>query len=830
MNTTNDILNRCPHLLSPAHLAIADTGGKEKNPPHLQKLTEMLVKAWRTPNSRTAVILPFQHGKQLTHDTPILTECGWKTHGELKVGDYVFSPSGLPVKVLALSEDGKSDYLVHFSDGSKIQCHSRHEWYVYDRGNQRFIIAETQYIAGRKLKADTHFVFSVPRILPLIMPSQALALHPYALGAWLGDGNSDYPWLSHGGDDWEVVNGIIACGYKCTRRTLMRNELGESYYSVFNGMMAGLVGYCLLGNKHIPEDYLFASDEQRMELLAGLIDTDGNYSPEKREEFGGGGQYRFTNTNKRLIDQVAFLVRTLGFKPSIQEYEPTTTTSGIVGKERVYVIAFSPTRAIPCRLPRKQTIGLSEPCRVAITKIERCTPKPGRCIEVEGGLYLVGENLTPTHNSRRCSIYFPAWVLLLWPETRIALASYEETFACSFGAKVRDIVNRYGPAFGINLRDDTNAKGEWIIDSYEGGMVCKGRGGALTGRPADLLIIDDCIKNSEEAQSPTILENLWDWYCTVAYSRLGPTAPIVIIGTRWGPHDLFSRIEAEGKVGGDKFETLTFKAIATEGDLLGRKIGEALWPERVPLDRLEKIKKARPRWFRVCWQGESEGETGVHFQPKEWPRYTDVGDAWRVHAGINWDHYRKLECTILHAVDWAQSGKKKSNKTAIVTGALTPDGKILVLSVLNKLLRYEENAPALNEVCKLFANFAGDPMDTIVCSDDDMLSDAMMVECKRFRAIPPIKLLAIKSKSKINRAQASIIRSQNHMFLLPSIVYEWEEEMTDQLAAFTGEEGEEDDIADCFGILGRLANEFAPGEDQEEQEPVLGSIGFSGEW
>src|SRR4051812_10263183 len=132
-----------------------------------------------------------------------------------------------------------------------------------------------------------------------------------------------------------------------------------------------------------------------------------------------------------------------------------------------------------------------------------------------------------------CSIYFPAWVLLLWPETRIALGSYETGFAANFGMRVRDIINRYGPALDVELRTDTKAKSEWAIHKYGGGMVCKGRSGPLTGRPADLFIIDDPIKNAAEAQSQVILDSLWEWYCTVAYSRLGPRAPVVLVGTRW---------------------------------------------------------------------------------------------------------------------------------------------------------------------------------------------------------------------------------------------------------------------------------------------------------
>ncbi len=428
------------------------------------------------------------------------------------------------------------------------------------------------------------------------------------------------------------------------------------------------------------------------------------------------------------------------------------------------------------------------------------------------------------------SKYFPAWVLLLWPDTRIALASYEEGFACTFGARVRDVVTRYGPALGIHLRDDTRAKGEWEIKGHGGGMVCKGRGGALTGRPADMLILDDMIKNAEEAQSPTILDGLWDWYCTVAYSRLGPTAPVIAVGTRWGPKDLFGRWEAEAKVGGERFETIKFKAIATEGDILGRRPGEALWPERVPLARLLHVQKTRPRWFKACWQGEPEETVGLHYQPGLWPRYTDVGDAWRVCRGGVWNNYRKADCTIVHAVDWAQAGKKQSNKTAVVTAALTPDGQVFVLDVLNKQLRYEENAPALEAICRAWGQVgtSGDVslVQQIVASDDDMLSDSMAVECRRYWHIPEIKRLGIRSKAKIVRAQAGIIRSQNGLFLMPEPQATWYEEVADQLTSFSGEEGAEDDVADCFGILGRIADEWYPAEDRDEVDPILGAKGF----
>jgi hypothetical protein len=436
-----------------------------------------------------------------------------------------------------------------------------------------------------------------------------------------------------------------------------------------------------------------------------------------------------------------------------------------------------------------------------------------------------------------CSIYFPAWVLLMWPETRIGLASYNDSYAAGFGAKVRDIVVRYGPALGVTLREDTRAKDEWVVDKVgvedspflSGGMVCRGRGAGFIGRPVDLLILDDMIKDAEEAQSPTVLENLWDWYCTVAYSRLGPTAPVISVGTRWGPKDLFGRWEAEAKVGGEKFEHIVFTAIAKKNDILGRKEGEALWPERVPLARLEMVQRRRPRWFEACWQGNPMEGEGLHFQPKNWPRYSDVGDACRFKVGFNYNNYRKAECWALIAIDWAQRGKKDSDKTAFVAALLTPDGYILILDVFNQQLRIEQNAPALAAWCQRWR--WGDVAGLIVASDDDMLSEAMVTACKQHKSIPDIKRLGIRSRNKKIRAEASVNRSQDGKFLVPDPEEKWYAEFEEQLRTFTGVEGAEDDIVDCIGILGRLANDWYPAEEYEEDyEPLLGSGGYSTAW
>lgn len=825
------------HLQSPAHLAVADSQGKWRPAPHLQVMNDTLVRAWRTPNSRTAVTVPFQHGKALALDTSIATPTGWSTMGELKVGDKVFGADGLPCNVVAVSQVFKDRpvFYVRTDDGDEIIADAEHEWLVNLDRKGPHKIKTTEYLYNREAMsrwADQ----SAPMITaagPLVMPmSYILPIEPYVLGAWLGDGNTNTSHITSA--DQEIVDEIAKYegephagksdkGKAKTYRfgVSSRDWDGPAAEDTLQGRLRSLG---VLGNKHIPIKYMRASIDQRKRLLQGLVDTDGHVAPD--------GQVEYCTILLDLAVQVKELVASLGHKATI--IVGTAICNGKDCGPKYQVMFYMAGAALMSRKAVRCRHGIKAHRRyIEVTLAGEASTK---CIQVDSPdhMYLAGRSMLPTHNSKLCSEYFPAWVLLLWPETRVALASYEEGFACNFGAKVRDIVQRYGPALGVHLRSDTNAKGEWVIDVHGGGMVCKGRGGALVGRPCDLLILDDMIKNAEEAQSPTILENLWDWYCTVAYSRLGPRAPVIGVGTRWGPLDLFGRWEKESRVGGEKFTTVHFTAIAEDNDLLGRKPGEALWPERVPLARLQKIQKNRPRWFKTCWQGKPEETAGLHFQPDIWPVYTDVGDAWRVKLGLTWSHYKKVDCTILHAVDWAQAGKRKSDRTAIVTAALTPNGLLLVLDVVNERLRYEENAPTLQVQCERYGHCGGEQIWKVVASDDDMLSAAEVVDCRRYRGIGEIRRLEIRSRSKLVRAQAAIIRSQAGLFLWPYVGPNdqrpaWYEQVADQLRSFSGEEGGEDDVADCFGILGRLADEFTPGTETAEDtyEPQLGSGGYA---
>jgi hypothetical protein len=124
-------------------------------------------------------------------------------------------------------------------------------------------------------------------------------------------------------------------------------------------------------------------------------------------------------------------------------------------------------------------------------------------------------------------------------------------------------------------------------------METAGVGGPITGKGADVLIIDDPIKNPEEANSPTQREKIWDWFQTTAYTRLEPGGAIILIMTRWHPDDLAGRLLKQMESGGEHWEVVSLPAIAEDRDLLGRKPGQALWPARFDEAALAAKKNAQ---------------------------------------------------------------------------------------------------------------------------------------------------------------------------------------------------------------------------------------------
>ena len=300
--------------------------------------------------------MPPRVGKLLADSTPVLTTEGWKKHGDLKVGDYVFSPEGKPVRVLAVHPKYSTTHTVTMTDGSEFKCHYRHEWKVYNRRKEKVEILETKDMIGRVMnsgiqgKRGSRFNYQIVQREPIIGEEKELPVKPYTLGAWLGDGNARSGVITFAGKDRAVINRVVEDGYVIKREFQCREGV-DAYSVAISGLGAELrsIGMCFDKErieKHIPDEYLTASISQRLQLLAGLIDTDG-YLDRK------WGRYYYSTTDAKLKDSFISLVSTFGWRVSVKEEQPKVSTSGFAGRKVVYSIGFNPTMVIPCVLERK---------------------------------------------------------------------------------------------------------------------------------------------------------------------------------------------------------------------------------------------------------------------------------------------------------------------------------------------------------------------------------------------------------------------------------------------------------------------------------------------
>jgi predicted phage terminase large subunit-like protein len=287
--------------------------------------------------------------------------------------------------------------------------------------------------------------------------------------------------------------------------------------------------------------------------------------------------------------------------------------------------------------------------------------------------------MPPRHGkSWTCSKHFPAGYLANFPDHRVVLASYEARFAARWGGQVRDLVKRNSDLLGISVSESSKAKNEWDLVDHEGGMQTAGIGGPITGKGANLLIIDDPVKNHEEAESEEYQQRNWDWYLSVAHSRLEPDADglegvVLLILTRWHDADLGGKVLAEH---GDQWEVLNLPAMAEDDDELGRERGAPLCPERFDLEALEKIRTTSgPRVWSALYQQRPTPEGGGRFQ-KDRFRYWDTvmgdGPYYRCTGPLGDELIAKKDCWRFTTVDTAATTKKRSDFTVISVWDVAP--------------------------------------------------------------------------------------------------------------------------------------------------------------
>jgi len=186
--------------------------------------------------------------------------------------------------------------------------------------------------------------------------------------------------------------------------------------------------------------------------------------------------------------------------------------------------------------------------------------------------------MPPRHSkSMTVSETFPSFFIGKNPERRVIEISYGDSLARKFGRANKQKIDEFGEElFGIKLSQDNASMTNWGIEGHRGGMISAGIGGPITGEGADLLIIDDPIKNRQEANSETYREMVWNEWQNTLLTRLHPGGAVIIILTRWHEDDLAGRLLKQEQ---GKWEVVSLPAKAEKNDQLGRKPGEPLWPE-----------------------------------------------------------------------------------------------------------------------------------------------------------------------------------------------------------------------------------------------------------
>ena len=262
--------------------------------------------------------------------------------------------------------------------------------------------------------------------------------------------------------------------------------------------------------------------------------------------------------------------------------------------------------------------------RTYLSMVEKQIGPPGRCIQVrnEDGIYLVGKNLLPTHNSSLHSIRFPVYCLEKKRQYRVCVGAYNQVFAEKFSRQARTLAKRCG----LTMSRERSASMEW--ETTDGGVfrAC-GVGSPPIGEGFDLLIVDDPIRSRKEADSLAYRDKVWDWFVEDLTTRLEPGAKVIIPMTRFHVDDLIGRLQNHDDRSAWKF--IRLPAEAEEDDVLGRLPGQALCPARYDESALKRRRREMTSLgYASLFQQRPTPKEGMHFKRDWFKDYIIEGDKY----------------------------------------------------------------------------------------------------------------------------------------------------------------------------------------------------------
>jgi predicted phage terminase large subunit-like protein len=410
-----------------------------------------------------------------------------------------------------------------------------------------------------------------------------------------------------------------------------------------------------------------------------------------------------------------------------------------------------------------------------------------------------------------------SWHIGRFPWKHLLMGSYNQTFAEEFGEDVRSLLNadEYKLVFpGVELRQGSKAKDHMV--TTDGGKISfLGRGGSGTGRPADGWLIDDPLKDAKEAASLTIRDDAWNWFARVMNTRAHMLTWKIIVATRWSEDDIIGRLLDPTNPHYDaeiakNWHYINVPSIMDDVEIaaaLGLKVGDALWPERFPLELLEQARRLDPIGFSALHQGKPTPPEGAFFKQfmlkgydeKELPRH---------------GHYYLTG-------DLAVSPEQRADKSCIGLWLLDKDDVAWLLpDVFWERKSSDQTVEAIIERAKIY-----------------IIMEAFMEKGQLDRAIGPFLEKRLQeeevylpitrlpvSGDKRTKALAMRGRMAQGKVRLPTFA-PWWSAAKDQILKFNGDDGREDDLVDMLSLFGQAFGSQIPGNAPREKPSNVVKIG-----
>lgn len=397
--------------------------------------------------------------------------------------------------------------------------------------------------------------------------------------------------------------------------------------------------------------------------------------------------------------------------------------------------------------------------------------------------------MPPRHGkSMLVSEYFPAWYLGRNPTKKMIAASYNAELAQDFGRKVRNQLTDgvWRAVFPDAQTEGNSAAADRINLRGGGSYFAVGVGGAVTGRGADVLLIDDPIKGREEADSETYRRRIKDWYASTAYTRLMPGGSVIIVLTRWHEDDLAGWCLHEQEH--ENWEVLSLPAIATGHDVIGRMPGDALWPEFYPLERLEEIKRTiGPREWNALYQQRPVPDEGAYFK-RDWFQY--------------WTELPKFGLRYYGASDYAVT-EGKGDYTVHIVGALDEDDNLYIIDMWRGQTTSLEWIEAFIGMLRLWKpEVWGEEAGVIMRSVGPLIEQRLREQ----RLYTTTRKQMASTTDKSSRARTLQARLEMGKVFLPSADKPWVTELIAEMLTFPA--GKHDDQVDALALLCRVVAEI----------------------